>query len=88
MVFLRESQEYSQEQIAEEQEAGEEESGAPEDVDHLLNLDTIELEVGYGLIPLVDKQQDGMLLGRIRAIRRQFAVEMGIIIPPSISGII
>ncbi len=63
---------------------GEEEapSGQPEDVDHLLTLDTIELEVGYGLIPLVDKQQDGTLLGRIRAIRRQFATEMGIIIPP------
>ncbi|SLM29243.1 putative flagellar export pore protein [Desulfamplus magnetovallimortis] len=57
-------------------------SGAPEEVDHLLNVDTVELEVGYGLIPLVDKQQDGMLLGRIRAIRRQFATEMGIIIPP------
>ncbi len=63
-------------------EAEEEATGAPEDVDHLLNLDTIELEVGYGLIPLVDKQQDGTLLGRIRAIRRQFATELGIIIPP------
>lgn len=57
-------------------------TGAPETVDHLLTLDTIELEVGYGLIPLVDKQQDGILLGRIRAIRRQFASEMGLIIPP------
>jgi flagellar biosynthesis protein FlhA len=65
-------------------EAADEEAatGQPEDVDHLLSLDTIELEVGYGLIPLVDKQQDGTLLGRIRAIRRQFATEMGIIIPP------
>ena len=65
-------------------EAAEEDAsaGQPEDVDHLLSLDTIELEVGYGLIPLVDKQQDGTLLGRIRAIRRQFATEMGIIIPP------
>jgi len=63
-------------------EAEEEATGAPEDVDHLLNLDTIELEVGYGLIPLVDKQQDGTLLGRIKAIRRQFATELGIIIPP------
>lgn len=63
-------------------ETEEEATGAPEDVDHLLNLDTIELEVGYGLIPLVDKQQDGTLLGRIRAIRRQFATELGIIIPP------
>jgi flagellar biosynthesis protein FlhA len=65
-----------------EDKAEEEATGQPEDVDHLLNLDTIELEVGYGLIPLVDKQQDGTLLGRIRAIRRQFATEMGIIIPP------
>ncbi|MCK5541253.1 MAG: flagellar biosynthesis protein FlhA [Desulfobacterales bacterium] len=56
--------------------------GAPEEVDHLLILETIELEVGYGLIPLVDKQQDGTLLARIRAIRRQFATELGIIIPP------
>ncbi|MGD9823538.1 flagellar biosynthesis protein FlhA [Desulfobacter sp.] len=60
----------------------EETPGKPEDVDHLLRLDTMELEVGYGLIPLVDKQQDGTLLGRIKAIRRQFATEMGIIVPP------
>lgn len=54
----------------------------PEDVEHLLTLDAMALEVGYGLIPLVDKEQDGSLLGRIRAIRRQFATEMGIIVPP------
>ena len=48
----------------------------PEDVEHLLSLDTMELEVGYGLIPLVDRDQDGSLLGRIRAIRRQFASEI------------
>lgn len=57
-------------------------SAGPEDVEHLLSLDTMELEVGYGLIPLVDRDQDGSLLGRIRAIRRQFASEIGIIIPP------
>ncbi|MBU0995501.1 MAG: flagellar biosynthesis protein FlhA [Proteobacteria bacterium] len=55
---------------------------APEEVDHLLSLDIMELEVGYGLIPLVDRDQDGSLLGRIRSIRRQFATEMGIIVPP------
>lgn len=81
--FLRGKDADKEEQIAHEQAAAEEEeAGSPEDVDHLLNLDTIELEVGYGLIPLVDRQQDGTLLGRIRAIRRQFATEMGIIIPP------
>jgi flagellar biosynthesis protein FlhA len=58
------------------------EDAEPEAVEHLLTLDTMELEVGYGLIPLVDREQDGTLLGRIRAIRRQFATEMGIIIPP------
>jgi flagellar biosynthesis protein FlhA len=63
---------------AEEAEAG----PGPEDVEHLLALDLMELEVGYGLIPLVDRDQDGSLLGRIRGIRRQFATEMGLIIPP------
>ncbi len=60
---------------------GEVESG-PEDVEHLLSLDNMELEVGYGLIPLVDKGQEGALLGRIRAIRRQFAGELGVVVPP------
>jgi len=81
--FLRGEETAMEEKRADAEATAEEEgTGAPEDVDHLLNLDTIELEVGYGLIPLVDKQQDGTLLGRIRAIRRQFATEMGIIIPP------
>jgi flagellar biosynthesis protein FlhA len=40
------------------------------------------LEVGYGLIPLVDEEQDGELLERVRALRRQFAREMGVVIPP------
>ncbi len=59
-----------------------EQLAGPEDVEHLLVLDTMELEVGYGLITLVDTEQDGSLLNRIRAIRRQFASEMGLIIPP------
>jgi len=81
--FLREEEATKEEKRMDAETSAEEEAaGAPEDVDHLLSLDTIELEVGYGLIPLVDKQQDGTLLGRIRAIRRQFATEMGIIIPP------
>ena len=48
----------------------------------LLPLDTLELEVGYGLIPLVDETQEGDLLERIRGIRRQFAIDMGLIVPP------
>ena len=56
--------------------------GAPEQVEALLPLDIMELEVGYGLIPLVDVQQDGSLLEKIKSIRRQFALEMGFIVPP------
>ncbi|MFW5836888.1 MAG: flagellar biosynthesis protein FlhA [Desulfovibrionaceae bacterium] len=54
---------------------------SPEEVQQLLPLDKLELEVGYGLIPLVDEEQSGNLLSRIRSIRRQFALDMGVIIP-------
>ncbi len=47
-----------------------------------LHLDTLELEIGYGLIPLVDVQQGGDLLERISTIRRQLAQELGVIVPP------
>ncbi|SKA87074.1 flagellar biosynthesis protein FlhA [Paucidesulfovibrio gracilis DSM 16080] len=53
----------------------------PEEVQSLLALDQLELEVGYGLIPLVDEEQSGNLLSRIRSIRRQFALDMGVIVP-------
>lgn len=53
----------------------------PEEVQALLPLDVLVLEVGYGLIPLVDEDQNGNLLARIRSIRRQFALDMGVIIP-------
>jgi flagellar biosynthesis protein FlhA len=53
----------------------------PEEVQALLPLDVLELEIGYGLIPLVDEEQNGNLLARIRSIRRQFALDMGVIIP-------
>ncbi len=80
--FMRDQEEEAETALVEAEAEEEAAAGQPEEVDHLLALDTIELEVGYGLIPLVDKQQDGTLLGRIRAIRRQFATEMGIIVPP------
>jgi flagellar biosynthesis protein FlhA len=57
-------------------------SSGPEKVEALLPLDVLELEVGYGLIPLVDDEQGGELLERIRSIRRQFALESGFIVPP------
>ncbi len=55
---------------------------APTDpTEALLPLDAMELDVGYGLIPLVDSAQDGELLERIKTFRRQFAQDMGFILP-------
>jgi flagellar biosynthesis protein FlhA len=48
----------------------------------LLQIDPIELEVGYALIPLVDESQGGDLLERISLLRKQAAVELGILVPP------
>ncbi len=53
----------------------------PEPVDLLL-VDELELEIGYGLIPVVDPAQGGDLLDRISSLRRQLATEMGIVVPP------
>nr|WP_106784224.1 flagellar biosynthesis protein FlhA [Lysinibacillus timonensis] len=52
-----------------------------ENVINLLNVDPIEFEFGYGLIPLVDAAQGGDLLDRVVMIRRQLALELGIVIP-------
>jgi flagellar biosynthesis protein FlhA len=53
-----------------------------ENYEQMLNVDLIELEVGYGLIPFVDSAQDGELLTRIQSIRKQFALNNGFIVPP------
>ena len=53
-----------------------------EKLENLLPVDILELEVGYGLISIVDADQNGELLERITHIRKQFALDMGIIIPP------
>jgi len=54
---------------------------SPEEVERLLPLDVLELEIGYGLIPLVDNKTQGNMLDRIRSLRRQFALEFGLIMP-------
>jgi flagellar biosynthesis protein FlhA len=54
----------------------------PEKVEKLLDLDAMELEVGYGLVRLVDAAKGGDLLERISLIRRQIAIDLGIIVPP------
>lgn len=58
------------------------ETQRPENVLTLLTVDPMELEIGYSLIPLVDKSQGGDLFERVSLIRRQVALELGIILPP------
>jgi len=57
-------------------------STEPPPVEKVMTVDTLELEVGYALVRLVDAGQGGDLLDRITAIRRQLAVEMGLVMPP------
>jgi len=54
---------------------------SPENVMQLLQIDPIEFEFGYGLIPLADANQGGDLLDRVIMIRRQIALEMGLMVP-------
>jgi flagellar biosynthesis protein FlhA len=65
----------------EEAEEGPVEKPADE-IEDYLRVDPLELEIGYGLIPLVDSEQGGDLLVRITQLRKQCATEIGILIPP------
>ena len=72
------------EAIEEEVDAAEEEAEEirrPENVVSLLQVDPIELEFGYGIIPLADVNQGGDLLDRVVMIRRQIALELGTVVP-------
>ncbi len=73
-----------QKEIEEEVNADEEEAEEirrPENVVSLLQVDPIELEFGYGIIPLADVNQGGDLLDRVVMIRRQIALELGCVVP-------
>lgn len=67
-------------EVQEEEEAAEE-IRRPENVVSLLSVDPIELEFGYGIIPLADVNQGGDLLDRVVMIRRQIALELGTVVP-------
>lgn len=56
--------------------------GSTEEVKTLLGVDLLELEVGYELVPMVDAANGGDLIERIRGLRRQFAIDLGFIVPP------
>ena len=65
----------------EQMQVVETEKGTNENLEDLLNLEQIELEVGYGLVNIVDSEQNGDLLERISHIRRQFVSDWGVIVP-------
>jgi flagellar biosynthesis protein FlhA len=62
--------------------SGEEGEDSLDQASAIRPLDVLELEVGYGLVPMVDASQDGELLERIRSIRRQYAQKLGFVVPP------
>lgn len=69
------------EQEVDADEVAAEEIRQPENVTSLLQVDPIELEFGYGIIPLADVNQGGDLLDRVVMIRRQIALELGTVVP-------
>jgi len=75
----------TQERLVEERERKTRDEAAPkapENVEGLLKVDAMEVEIGYGLIPLADPKQGGDLLDRISDIRRRMALRLGIVLPP------
>jgi len=57
-------------------------AGASDSLDSLLKLDDLMLEVGLGLVPLVDSKQGGQLLGKVRSLRKSLASQLGFLVPP------
>ncbi len=68
--------------VQSDQDAANKAKPAPPAVEQMLAVDAMELEVGYGLVKLVDTTQGGSLLERITMIRRQLAGELGLVMPP------
>jgi flagellar biosynthesis protein FlhA len=58
------------------------EAKANDKLENLLALDTLQIELGFGLIPMADKAKGGDLLDRVTGVRRTFASEMGVLVPP------
>jgi len=71
----------AQEEVAAEQVEREEHAQSVDSVVSMLQVDPLEVEVGYGLIPLVEGDHGGSVLNRITIIRRQVAMEMGVVVP-------
>lgn len=80
-MMSRKVEEDPEEMLEIEEDAETDDMKSPENIVNLLNVDPIEFEFGYGLIPLVDATQGGDLLDRVVMIRRQLAIELGLVIP-------
>lgn len=80
-MAFRMDQSNIQEEVSKQNLVQEEKKATPDNLEDLLNLELVELEVGYGLVNLVDAEQNGDLLERITHIRKQFALDWGVIIP-------
>ena len=82
-MLIKEEQKSQEEEIARvEEEYTESERKEPENVMNLISVEPMEVEIGYGLIPLADESTGGDLLQRIASVRRQCAIEMGIVVQP------
>lgn len=82
VLYKEETKKLVTETISEEEEIIEAERKEPENVMNLINVEPMEVEIGYGLIPLADESTGGDLLQRIASVRRQCAIEMGIVVQP------
>ncbi|MGL5152456.1 MAG: flagellar biosynthesis protein FlhA [Clostridium sp.] len=82
MLYKEEIKEQEREIAQEEQEIIESETKEPENVMNLIAVEPMEVEIGYGLIPLADESSGGDLLQRIASVRRQCAIEMGVVVQP------
>lgn len=82
MEKSKEEDELSQQEQTQQQQVAEAKAPREENYEEMLNVDLLQLEVGYGLIPYVDAGQNGELLTRIQSVRKQFALNQGFILPP------
>ncbi|WP_061857596.1 MULTISPECIES: flagellar biosynthesis protein FlhA [Clostridium] len=82
LLYKDEKEQIIQQIQTEQEELIETERREPENVTSLISVEPMEIEIGYGLIPLADEASGGDLLQRIASVRRQCAIEMGIIVQP------
>ncbi|EPY2305743.1 flagellar biosynthesis protein FlhA [Clostridium sporogenes] len=82
LLFKEAKEQVIMQEEAQQMEITETESKEPENVMNLVSVEPMEVEIGYGLIPLADESSGGDLLQRITSVRRQCAIEMGVVVQP------